>query len=126
MKTYFQLREQLNEAVEISADDMKVINTIKKAFPGGSKINYYSGNLEWEKSGGYAGKKSLADAQVKLGALGFKYSKGGIGGLPDGSTTAYKTFLVNKKLGWYVTIIEFYGQTKENNRYSISLAKLTK
>lgn len=53
---------KLAEGVEISPEDMKVINDIKKVFPSGSKINTWSGTLEWRKSGGYAGEKSLKTA----------------------------------------------------------------
>jgi hypothetical protein len=113
-----------SEAVELSDEDLKVIATVKKAFPGGSKINTWSGSLEWSKSGGYAGEKSLKTSREKLEKLGFKYSDGKLLGLPDGSTAGFNTVLANKKLGWYVTLISFYGQTAARNSYSLTLKKL--
>jgi hypothetical protein len=112
------------EAVDLSDEDLKVINDLKKSFPPGSTINKWSGSLEWSKSGGYAGEKSLATAREKLEKLGFKYSDAKLLGLPDGSTSGFNTVLANKKLGWYVTFIQFYGQTASSNRYSITLKKL--
>lgn len=113
-----------NEAVEISEEDMKVINLVKKVFPGGAKINTWSGALEWEKRGGYAGEKSIKTTIEKLGKLGFKYSDAKLGGLPDGSTVARGTVYLNKKLGWYVTTRQFYGQTASSNSYSLTLKKM--
>jgi hypothetical protein len=105
-------------------DDETVINTVKKLFPSGAAYQKYDNSLYWEKSGGYAGEKSLEAAREKLEKAGFKYAEAKLVGLPDGSTSGFKTYLLNKKLGWYVTLIQFYGQTSSSNRYSLSLKKV--
>jgi hypothetical protein len=115
----------LGEAAEVS-DDEAVIKSVKKAFPAGAKIDSWSKNLEWSKRGGYAGEKSIQSSRVKLKALGFKYSDGKVAGMPDGSTSGFKTILLNKKLGWYVIEVMFYGQTASSNSYSLTLKKLEK
>lgn len=115
------------EAFETSEDDMKVINVVKKAFPTGAKFtNYGEPKLSWEKRGGYAGEKSLKASREKLEKIGFKWTDGKLLGLPDGSTSGHNTILANKKLGWYVEIISFYGQTASSNAYMIILKKLKK
>ncbi len=112
------------EAVETSAEDEKVIALVKKAFPSGSKPNAFTKELEWSKSGGYAGEKSLKATREKLEKLGFKYGDSKLFGLPDGSTTGSSIILGNKKLGWYVTLTSFYGQTAARNSFSLKLKKL--
>lgn len=116
----------LGEAVEISPEDMKVIKDIKKVFPGGSKLNPWSPTpqLEWDKRGGYAGEKSLTATREKLEKMGFKWSDSKGAAHPDGSTVSHATYLVNKKLGWYVKIVSFYGQTASSNAYSLTLGKV--
>ena len=117
----------VTEAFETSEDDMKVINVVKKAFPTGAKFtNYGEPKLSWEKRGGYAGEKSLKASREKLEKIGFKWTDGKLLGLPDGSTSGHNTILANKKLGWYVEIISFYGQTASSNAYMIILKKLKK
>ena len=110
--------------LENSAADESVINSIKKLFPSGATYKKYDNSLYWEKSGGYAGEKSLNVAREKLEKAGFKYAEAKLVGLPDGSTSGFVTHLLNKKLGWYVTLIRFYGQTSSSNRYSLSLKKV--
>ena len=107
----------------LSDEDKKTIALVKKAFPSGSKLNY-SGELEWRKQGGYAGEKSIGATTEKLEKLGFKHTKGSLIGLPDGSTSGFNSVLANTKLGWYVTVISFYGQTAARNSFSLVLKKI--
>ena len=110
----------------VAVDDQTVIDSVKKLFPSGAVYEKFNNSLIWEKSGGYAGEKSIGIAREKLEKAGFKYSNAKSIGLPDGSTAGFRTYLLNKKLGWYVTIVLFYGQTASSNRYSITLKKVEK
>ena len=119
-----EAEEVLQEAVEISDEDMKVINDIKKIFPSGSVIDTWSGSLEWEKRGGYAGEKSVTATKEKLDDAGFKFTTAKSLGLPSGSTAGFRSLYANEKLGWYVTIVMFYGNSSSSNAYKMSLKKL--
>jgi hypothetical protein len=121
---YDELYFAAKAILENTAADESVIDSVKKMFPSGAKYQKYDNSLYWEKSGGYAGEKSLKVAREKLEKAGFKYAEAKLVGLPDGSTSRFKTYLLNKKLGWYVTLIQFYGQTSSSNRYSLSLKKV--
>jgi hypothetical protein len=110
--------------VEEETDDEAIMAPIKKLLPSGAAYQKYNNSLYWEKSGGYAGEKSLKTAREKLEKAGFKYSDAKTVGLPDGSTSGFKTYLYNKKLGLYATFIRFYGQTSSSNRYSITVKKV--
>jgi hypothetical protein len=113
----------LFESVEISDEDMKVINLVKKAFPTGSQIDPWRGQLIWSKSGGYAGEKSIKTTIPKIEKLGFKQTKSGTVGLPDGSTAGFRTFYLNKKLGWFVEVVMFYGSSSSSNSFKLILTK---
>lgn len=108
----------------LSSDDNDALKSILKAFPAGSKFDTLSNKLVWEKRGGYAGEKSLATTREKLEKIGFKWSKGDISGLPDGSTAAFTTTLVNKKLGYAVGFIQFYGQSASRNVFKLTAFKI--
>ncbi len=110
----------------VAVDDQTVIDSVKKLFPSGAVYEKFNNSLTWEKSGGYAGEKSIGIAREKLEKAGFKYSNAKSVGLPDGSTAGFRIYLLNKKLGWYVTIVLFYGQSASSNRYSITLKKVEK
>ena len=114
----------LRKVNESAPDDDTVLNDIKKLFPSGSKIDKLDNSLRWEKTGGFAGEKTISTAEEKLKKAGFKNSDLKTIGLPDGSTSGFRTYLLNKKLGWYVELIQFYGATSSSNKYVITLKKV--
>jgi hypothetical protein len=78
--------------------------------------------LRWTKYGGYAGEKSIETFKRKLQALGWKPFANTSTDTPDGSVTRCDDAWRSPDGKWHAECSKYYGHTKSDNHYSITIS----